>query len=108
MSFVKINQKKYPVPEMTFRHLPMMEKCGLSLQDLASGKYIFTTAQVFTAIVAECNTDVADHLLEQHILGGGTIQPIYEAFMTAMYESSFFVKLLEKMNETNETPAENN
>ena len=107
MSTVKINQKNYTVPELSFRHLPMMEKCGLSLQDMASGKYIFTTAQVFTAIVADCDTDYADHLLEQHILGGGTIQPIYQAFMTAMYESGFFAKLLEKAKK-NETPAENN
>ena len=106
MSTVKINQKNYTVPELSFRHLPMMEKCGLSLMDMASGKYIFTTAQVFTAIVAECDTDHADHLLEQHIMGGGTIQPIFEAFMTAMYESSFFAKLLEREKSLAET--ENN
>ena len=104
MSFVKINQKNYPVPELTFRHLPMMEKCGLSLLDMASGKYIFTTAQVFTAIVAECDTDHADHLLEQHILGGGEITPIFEAFNAALHSSGFFAKLLEK-NKKNETPA---
>lgn len=96
MSKVKINNKSYEVPELTFRHLPMMEKCGLSLMDMASGKYIFTTAEVFTAIVVGCDTDVADHLLEQHILGGGDIGPIFEAFQTALYESHFFKALLEK------------
>ena len=106
MSTVKINQKNYTVPELSFRHLPMMEKCGLSLMDMASGKYIFTTAQVFTAIVAECSTDHADYLLEQHILGGGEIAPIFEAFHNALYNSGFFAKLLEK--EKNETLAENN
>ena len=96
MSTVKINQKKYDVPELTFKHLPLMEKCGLSLFDMTSGKYIFTTAEVFTAIVVGCDTDYADHLLEQHILGGGDIAPIFEAFMTAIDESSFFKALLEK------------
>ena len=94
MPTVKINQKNYEVPELTFRHLPMMEKSGLSIFDMASGKYIFTTAEVFTAIVVGCDTDYADHLLEQHILGGGDIAPIYEAFLNAMNESGFFKKLL--------------
>ena len=96
MSKVKINNKSYDVPELTFRHLPMMEKCGLSMLDMVSGKYLFTTAEVFTAVVVGCDTDYADHLLEQHILGGGDIAPIYEAFQTAIDESSFFKALLEK------------
>jgi len=112
MSTVKINQKDYEIPELTFRHLPMMEKSGLSPFDLASGKYIFTSAQAFTAIVVGCDLDVADYLLEQHILGGGTIQPIFEAFMNAMYESHFFKKLLERTEKAKKTapeaPAESN
>ena len=113
MSKVKINQKDYEIPELTFRHLPIMEKSGLSPFDLASGKFIFTSAQAFTAIVVGCDTDVADYLLEQHILGGGTIQPIFEAFMDAMYESHFFKKLLERTEKAktataSEAPAENN
>lgn len=104
MSFVKINQKKYEVPELTFKHLPQMEKCGLSIMDMASGKYIFTTAEVFTAIVVGCDTDYADHLLEQHILGGGDIASIFDAFMEAMNNSGFFKKLLEEKP----TPAESN
>ena len=102
MSTVKINQKKYDVPEMTFKHLPMMEKNGLSLMDMMSGKYVFTTVQTFTCIVVGCDADYADHLLEQHILGGGSVEPIFSAFIKAMNESSFFAKLLE----TKKAPAE--
>ena len=109
MSTVKINQKNYTVPELTFRHLPLMEKSGLSVLDMASGKYIFTTVEVFTAIVVGCDTDYADHLLEQHILGGGDIQPIFEAFTKAVNESGFFAKLLEeKKTPAKATRAENN
>lgn len=96
MSKVKINNKDYEVPELTFRHLPMMEKCGLTLKDMLSSRYMFTTAEVFTAIVVECEIEQADYLLEQHILGGGTILPIYEAFMDAMRDSNFFKTLLER------------
>ena len=96
MRKVKINNKSYDVPELTFRHLPMMEKSGLTMFDMVSGKFIFTTAEVFTAIVVGCDTDYADHLLEQHILGGGDIEAIFEAFEMAVNESSFFKALLEK------------
>lgn len=109
MSTVKINNKKYDVPELTFKHLPLMEKCGLSLKDMMSSKYIFTTVEVFTAIVVDCELDYADYLLEQHILGGGTVHPIYEAFMEAMQNSGFFRTLLERGKEKkNQAPAENN
>lgn len=100
MSTVKINQKNYTVPDLTFRHLPMMEKCGLSVMDMMSRKYIFTSAEVFTAIVVGCETDVADYLLEQHILGGGSIEPIFEAFLKALNDSSFFAKLMTEKTET--------
>lgn len=104
MATVKINQKKYEIPDLTFRHLPMMEKCGLSIMDLVSDKYIFTSAQVFTCIVVGCDTNYADHLLEQHILGGGEIGPIVSSFIEAVNNSPFFAKLLkqEKEKETEE------
>ena len=104
MTTVKINQKTYTVPDLTFKHLPMMEKCGLSIFEMLSGKYIFTTVQVFTCIVVGCDTDHADHLLEQHILGGGDIMQIYEAFSQAVHDSSFFAKMLDRKTPT--SPAE--
>ena len=96
MSKVKINGKDYTVPELTFRHLPMMEKCGLTLKDMTSSRYIFTTVEVFTAIVCEWEIEQADYLLEQHILGGGNVLTIYDAFMDAMRDSGFFKTLLER------------
>lgn len=96
MSYVKINNKKYEVPELSFRHLTMIERGGLTLRDMMTNKYMFTTAEVFTAIVVDCSLEQADYLLEQHILGGGTISPIYDAFLDAMRDSSFFKTLLER------------
>ena len=110
MSTIKINNKKYDVPELTFRHLPMMERNGLTLRDMLSSKYIFTASEIFVSIVVDCEIEQADYLLEQHILGGGTILPIYEAFMDAMRDSNFFKTLLErsqKKKDKDETLAEN-
>lgn len=100
MAKIKINQKSYEVPDLTFRHLPMMEKSGLSVFQLASGDYLFTTAQVFTSIVADCTPDEADHLLEQHILGGGDFAPIFSAFRQALEDSAFFTKLLQSLDKS--------
>lgn len=94
MSTVKINNKNYVVPELTFKHLPVMEKCGMTANMLMSGKYPFTAAEVFTAIVVGCDYDQADYLMEQHILGGGNVEDIFSAFADAMVESGFFAKLL--------------
>lgn len=104
MSTVKINNKAYPIPELTFRHLPMMEKCGLSVVEMMSKKYLFTAVETFAAIVVGCEIEQADYLLEQHILGGGDVAGIYEAFIVALTESHFFSKMLEgKMD--SKTPA---
>ena len=106
MSKVKINGKNYDVPELSFRHLPVMEKCGLTLKDMTSSRYIFTTVEVFTAIVCQCDIEQADYLLEQHILGGGNVLTIYDAFMDAMRDSGFFKTLLER-SEKKKALAEN-
>lgn len=94
MATVKINQKNYAVPELTFRHSKFMEQMGLPVEGMLSKSYIFTAVSAFTAIVAECDSDRADYLIEQHVLGGGTLEDIYKAYVTALSESGFFRKLL--------------
>lgn len=96
---VKINNKTYEVPELEFRHLPMMEKCGLSIQELMGGNHLFTAIEVFTTIVVGCDTAEADRLLQQHILGGGTFDPLVETFGKAIDESSFFKRMLAEETE---------
>ena len=94
MAMVRINQKNYEVPELTFRHSKMMEQMGLPVEGMLSRNYLFSAVSAFTAIVAKCDPDQADHLVEQHILGGGGLEDIYSAYATAIQESRFFRKLL--------------
>ena len=94
MPTVKINSKTYPVPELTFRHSKMMEQMGLPLEGLLSKRYLFSAVSAFTAIVAQCEPEQADYLLEQHIMGGGTLEDIYKVYAEAVQESGFFKKLL--------------
>lgn len=94
MSTVKINQKNYTVPELNFRHSKLMEQMGLPLEGMMSRQYVFTAVSAFTAITVKCEPEQADYLLEQHVMGGGTFEEIYKAFVTAVQESAFFKKLL--------------
>lgn len=94
MATVKINRKNYEVPELTFRHSKLMEQMGLPVEGMMSRNYIFSAVSAFTAIVVPCEPEQADHLVEQHILGGGSLEDIYTAYATAVQESNFFKKLL--------------
>lgn len=94
MATVKINQKNYEVPELNFRHSKMLEQMGLPLEGMMSRHYLFTAVAAFTAIVAKCEPEQADQLIEQHIMGGGKIEDIYMAYAQAVSESGFFRKLL--------------
>lgn len=105
MGTVKINKKNYEVPELNFHHSKMMEQMGLPIEGMMSRQYLFTAASAFTAIVAKCDPETADHLIEQHILGGGTLEDIYKAYAAAMSDSAFFKKLL-RLNEQEEKKAE--
>ena len=67
---------------------------GLPVEGLIDRKYIFTAVSAFTAVVANCDAEQADYLVEQHIMGGGTLEDIYQAYAEAVQSSGFFKKLL--------------
>ena len=95
MSTVTINNKKYEVPELNFGHSKKMEQMGLPVEGMINRKYFFSAIAAFTAIVAQCDSEQADYLIEQHILGGGNLEDIYKAYVNAVTESRFFKKLLQ-------------
>ena len=113
MSTVKINNKTYEVPELTFTHSKQFEKYGVPLMRMFDLNLLFTIVSAFIAVVVGCDIDTADYLAEQHILGGGNIEDIYEAYTKAMSESLFFKTLLENQEKKtkakkteNENPTE--
>lgn len=94
MANLKINNKNYTVPALTFKHYTEMEEQGLSLIDAFQKKQIMLLSMAFTCVVVGCERDEAERLIEQHILGGGNLMQITEAMYGAMYESDFFRKML--------------
>lgn len=94
MATVKINNKKYDVPKLTFKHLTIMEEQGISLSTAFRKNQIFVQAMAFTCCVADVDRDEAERLLEQHVLGGGSLNDIVNAFGEALLDSAFFRKML--------------
>lgn len=94
MATVKINNKKYEVPELTFRHFTIMEDQGFSVIDAFRKQQIFLLAMGFVCVVTGEDRDEAERLIEQHVLGGGDITDIYASFAEAVDRSAFFKKML--------------
>ena len=64
--------------------------------EMLGRKQLFSIATAFAGIVVGCDRETAEELIQQHVLGGGDIIPIYEAFQMAVDQSVFFKKLLEQ------------
>ena len=91
---VKINNKKYKVPQLGFGHFVQMEEMGFVVQDMLSKNQVFSTATAFTGVVTALDKQESENLIQQHILGGGKISTIMDAFNEAAMESDFFKKMM--------------
>lgn len=91
---IKINNKDYTVPQLTFKHFTKMEEQGMSIGDVFNKRQTMLAAMGFVCVVAECDRDEAEGLIEQHVLGGGNLEPIAHAFFNAVMDSDFFCKML--------------
>lgn len=94
MATLKINNKIYEVPQLGFGHMQQLESEGISVVDMIKKKQIFSMATAITMVCTGLPVENANALVEQHVLGGGDLSPMYEAFTNAVSESAFFKKLL--------------
>lgn len=99
---VKINNKTYQVKELDFKDYTKMEEQGFSILDAFRKKQLTLIAMGFVCAVVGCDREDAERLLTQHVLGGGNIIDITNAFGKAVAESDFFQKML-GVNESEET-----
>ena len=91
---VKINGKEYRVKEMQFGEYAKMEEQGFSIIDAFRKKQLLLIAMGFTCVAADCDREEAERLITQHVLGGGNVVDITNAFAEAVSESDFFQKML--------------
>lgn len=91
---VKINNKTYNVPELKIGHYTKMEEQGFSVIEAFQKGQMFLVAMGFTCAITGLDREAAEELLNQHVLGGGKIQDISNAFAKAVSESDFFKRML--------------
>ena len=94
MATVTINNKKYEVPRVGFGHMEKLESEGYDVISMFKKNQMFAPASAFIMLCVDCDKDEANRLAEQHILGGGDLKNIYDAFLKAIMESDFFKKVL--------------
>lgn len=94
MATVKINNKNYEVPKLNFGHMEMLESEGYNIVDMFKRNQIFAPVSAFIMLCVGCDKEDANILAEQHVLGGGDLKDIFDKFSEALFESSFFRKVL--------------
>lgn len=91
---VKINNKTYDVQEMKIGEYTHIEEQGFSIIDAFQKRQHMLLALGLVCGVLHCERTEAEHVLEQHVLGGGTVVELSSAFVELVYESDFFRKML--------------
>lgn len=104
---VKINNKNYEVPELTFSHFTKIEEQGFSIVDAFQKNQMLLLAMGYVCAVVDCDRDEAERLIEQHVLGGGDLKDIVDSFGEAINKSNFFKKML-GMEEKKESAEQKN
>ena len=91
---VKINNKTYNVEELQFGDYTHMESQGISITEAFSRGQMTLIAMAFTCVVLKCDRAEAERVVTQHILGGGSMFDITDAFAEAVKQSDFFTRML--------------
>ena len=92
---VKINNKNYVVPKVTFEGFVRIESdLEINLLKAFQKKQIFPMTLAAVMFVTGADKEEAGELIEQHLLGGGTAEKIVGSFTEALFEAAFFKKML--------------
>jgi hypothetical protein len=88
-----INGKNYRIPEINFGAVRKLSNYGVSLYDLKPKRDFMNIINAFTCLAADIEPEDADYLIEQHILGGGTMDGWIEEILKAVETSPFLQKI---------------
>lgn len=90
-----INGKKVKIPELDFGFATFLEENGTPISSSALRKKPLRFARNCVAYALRIEGEDADTLLNQHVLGGGTFDKLYEEITEAINESGFLKKMAE-------------
>jgi len=93
---VTINDVVYTVPELNFNAVCTLAEAGVDIMNTkAMRKNVVNSARGIVAWIMDVEPEEAGNEIEQHVINGGTIDTIFEAFGKAVDESGFFSAMRE-------------
>lgn len=95
---ITINGKLYPAKEVTFNTVCQFEDMGIQMSEIDKKSVMLVRA--YAAVCMNCDSDKAGNEIEQHIIGGGTLEEIAGAMNKAIEDSGFFQALSKRAKET--------
>lgn len=103
-TFFVINGRKYKPVELGFNEICDMEDNGITLGDVRSKPQ--STARAYLALYFNGNKDVAGYEIQQHIVNGGSLEGLFDAFRESVENSGFFQAISKGTTETQEEEPE--
>lgn len=104
MKKFKINGKNVESKEFTFNLICDMEDMGFPIADIA--KKPTSAVRAYLAICMDISLDEAGKEIEQHMIGGGSLNPLMTAMSYEMKNSDFFQALTKGATANNQTAQE--
>lgn len=95
---MKINGIEYRNIPLDFNAVCKLEDMGVDITNV--DEKVMTTARAYVALCMHKPVSVAGQEIEQHVMNGGTLNEIYEAFAAEVEKSGFFQALQKQAEET--------
>lgn len=96
-----VNGKTYLPMEFDFNTICEFDEMGISISEIA--KKPTASARAYLALYHDNDKSWAGNELQAHLLSGGTLEPILEAFGESLTESGFFRRVTEQIREKEES-----
>lgn len=100
---MKINGIEYRNVPLDFNAVCKLEDMGVDITSV--DEKIMSTARAYAALCMRKPVSVAGQEIEKHVMNGGTLNEIYEAFGAEVEKSGFF-QALQKQAEAEQTESE--
>lgn len=106
---MKINGVNYGIPTIGFKAVKQLSLYGVSLFDLDYRRDLLTIISAFAGLSTGLSEDDVDELIEQHLLGGGTMEGWLAEIIKAVENSPFLQSMSKKAtkkspNKANQIP----
>lgn len=102
---MKINGIEYRNMPLDFNAVCKLEDMGVDITNVEEKS--MTTARAYAALCMRKPVTVAGEEIEQHVMNGGSINVIFEAFAEEVQKSGFFQALQKQAMETEPAEAKN-